>query len=886
VLVSGGKGDALKSSDALFRALWQSAATRAPMIIVVLVVIACSFAFDYQNRQRLMQDERSDVLSKLSLIRAKLEGNINGNLQLVRGLVATIATEPDMDQERFASLAKNLFNADTHLRNIAGAPSLVVRLMYPMAGNEKAIGLDYMAEPRQRMAALRARDRRHMVLAGPIDLRQGGQGFIGRYPVFLDGPRGGQFWGLVSAVVDIQQLYRSSGVLDPDLDIEIAMRGRDGLGAEGAHFFGPAAVMESDPVTADVAFSSGTWRMMAIPKGGWASGGQDVWALRAIMAIIATGLIIPVWIAERLARERQRNYGELRLLSERLKLALDASSVGVWDYDLTTNEVQWDARLHEIYGTSDSGRPYLNEDWIKAIHPDDRERAQADVVEAMKHGGIYSSEYRIQRPTGDIRFVRSRAIIYSNDGNKRMIGAEWDVTADVEMRREIEQARQLAETRYRELESAKSSIEHNALHDSLTGLPNRRFLDQVLQRTPATSKVAILHIDLDRFKHINDTLGHAAGDAMLVRAAQILRATVRPSDFVARIGGDEFVILCAQFDDLDSLTTTAEQIIGTMREPVPYQGHMCRFGVSIGIAVSMEADTDAKQLLVNADLALYRAKRRGRDRLEFFDQALQLEILHTKILADDILGGLERNEFVTLYQPQFDSMTLKVVGAEALVRWRHPMRGTLSPGSFIKIAEELNVMPAIDGLVLEQAKADIDRWRAEGLELDHISVNVSARRLEDPQLIRSLSELKLEPGTISFELVESIFLDDGDDARAWNVNDIKALGIDIEIDDFGTGHASIVSLLKLKPRRLKIDRQLIAPIVTSASQRGLVGSIIEIGKSLGVEVVAEGVETHQHVDVLRTLGCDVLQGFVLGRPMEAHQFRAFLQSRRAALKAG
>ena len=289
------------------------------------------------------------------------------------------------------------------------------------------------------------------------------------------------------------------------------------------------------------------------------------------------------------------------------------------------------------------------------------------------------------------------------------------------------------------------------------------------------SGIALLHIDLDRFKQINDTLGHAAGDAMLVHASNVLKSTVRPEDFVARIGGDEFVVVCRGEAKTDRLEMLADGIIGRMREPVFYHGHQCRFGVGIGIAIDEGDNLDARRLLVDADIALNRAKSRGRNRHEFFTDALQAEVVRTKRIADEILGGLERSEFVAHYQLQFDAKTLEIAGVEALARWNHPKDGMLTPDGFLKIAEDLDVVSAIDRLILEQALRNFDEWTRSGLPVPRVSVNVSARRLQDEGLINSLSSLAIRPGTVSFELVKSIFLDEQDDGVIWNVNQIKEL---------------------------------------------------------------------------------------------------------------
>ncbi len=327
---------------------------------------------------------------------------------------------------------------------------------------------------------------------------------------------------------------------------------------------------------------------------------------------------------------------------------------------------------------------------------------------------------------------------------------------------------------------------------------------------------------------------------MLSHVSRLLKASVGEDDFVARVGGDEFIVVC-QMDEseCDVLSEKAEQLIEKIRQPVPYQGHLCRLGASIGIAMDNGARIDAKNLLVNSDIALYRAKERSRGSSEFFSEEVQLEIINNKRIADDILRGIEQHEFITHYQPQFDAASHDIVGVEALVRWNHPSKGVLSPFSFLKIAEDLNVLNAIDRMIMDRALVDFARWERLGLAIPKVAVNVSARRLKDRELIDSLKNRDIKPGTLAFELVESVFLDETEESIAYNIEGLKTLGIEIEIDDFGTGYASIVSLLKLNPKRLKIDRQFVAPILTSPEKRRLVSSIIDMGKSLGIEVVAE-----------------------------------------------
>ena len=859
-----------------------------PAAIAAVVMALFGIYADDQNRVLHEQKLRADVSAKVNVIRAKLEGNVSANLQLVRGLVSTVMTEPYMGQQRFGQLTQSLFREQSQLRNIAGAPDFIVSLIYPLAGNQKVLGLDYRTDPEQAPAALEARDTGKLVLVGPIALKQGGQGFIARFPVFIDpqGPKR-RFWGLISAVIDVDRLYADSGIkANPDLDVALL---RPNEAGQALPFYGPGTVMAKDPVVAAVYLPSGSWQVAAVPHEGWDTLPSNAFMLRILLLIAGVSVVIPMVIAGRFYDSRQRGSAALResdrrlsRLSRRHDLALAATQLGVWEQDLVTGEVLWDDRLYELYGlpTRPKARDYA--DWIAVVHPEDRMQAEADYAQALSTSGRYTSEYRIIRPDGAVRHIRARALLFQEPNETpKLVGADWDVTDDKSRAKALDQARAVAETRAAELATAQKRIEYNALHDDLTGLPNRRYLDQMLASLePQTSgKVALLQLDLDRFKEINDTLGHAAGDAMLVHAAKILQSAL-PNEFVARIGGDEFVALCLEQNEDQEISELADRVVRRMRKPVAYDGHQCRFGVSIGIAVEPRSTLDPKKLMMDADMALYRAKSRGRNRYEFFTSALEAEIVRNKRIGDDILRGFERDEFTVVYQPQVDSRTMEIVGAEALVRWQHPTEGLLAPHAFLKAAEDRNLTAAIDKLVLTKALKDFKNWTAAGVAIPRISVNVSARRLRDETLISSLRLLDFQPGTLSFELLESIFLDDSDDELVWDVDRIKDAGIDIEIDDFGTGYASIISLLKLQPKRLKIDRQLIRPVVSSTRQRNLIGSILEMGRTLGIEVIAEGVETLEHVRVLKGLGCHVLQGYALGKPMPAEALAVCAREKR------
>ncbi len=860
-----------------------------PALIAVVVALAASAFAEHQNRAIHAARQRAAVVTELNPIRARLEASINGDIQLVRGLIATMATEPNMAQWRFATLSKNIFSERSNLRSVAAAPGLVVSLVYPMKGNEKALGLDYNKNESQRAAALRVRDSGKLVLAGPLELVQGGQGLIGRFPVFTDdsGPDK-RFWGIVSAVIDVDKLYRTSGLGDTNLGIDVAISGKDGLGEDGALFYGDGKIRGDNPVLMNVLLPGGSWQIIAIPKGGWPSEPPNLWSLRLLLALGSLMIVVPMIVTGRLMEERQANIDALQHsrhqqqeLSHRLNIALDTSEIGIWELDVASGILLWDERMKELYG-HERGDGQVYDTWKSKLHPEDAERAEQEFASALAtEGQSYRSQFRLTTNDGKVRHIRAIGSFYQDgEGRRKIVGVNWDVTSDVERNENLEEARRQAEAHNAELEAAHHRMEFNALHDPLTGLPNRRYLDQVLSAAPEAEDrrlARIFHMDLDRFKEINDTLGHAAGDEILRHAARILRDNTGADDFIARIGGDEFVII-SRMAGAD--TALARRIIEAVSVPVQYNGQECRIGVSIGIAEQASLAEELTQVLVNADIALYEAKRRGRGRYEIFAHSLKTAVFKNKQTADEILRGLEQNEFIAYFQPQFCPVTLDITGVEALARWDHPQKGILAPHAFLKTAEEINVLAEIDQRILEQALFQLRRWEASEINIPKVSVNLSYHRLHDENLIERLNQLSIPKGRLAFELLESISFDESDMTVLSNIEQIKNLGIDIEIDDFGTGYASIVSLLKLTPRRLKIDRQLVIPILTSPSRRQLVSSIIDIGKSLGIEVVAEGVETLEHARILKELGCHGLQGYAFARPMSPNELANFARERR------
>ena len=441
----------------------------------------------------------------------------------------------------------------------------------------------------------------------------------------------------------------------------------------------------------------------------------------------------------------------------------------------------------------------------------------------------------------------------------------------------------LAEAMFRQ--SSDDQIRHQALHDGLTGLPNRTLLlerlNHWLDRADRTGgQAALLFLDLDHFKVVNDGLGHKAGDSLLLAVAERLAAALRPSDTVARVGGDEFVLLCEDIASEPGALELVERITLALDDPFTLDGHERVVTASIGIALA-GAGTDPEALLRNADAAMYRAKERGRARFELFDEAMRERSLRWLEIERELRSAIERGEFHNLYQPIVDGQD-RVVGFEALVRWTHPQRGVLSPAEFIPVADQSGLIVPIGELVLRAACEQAVLWpQGQDGEPLKISVNLSPRQVSHPALVDSVAEILeetgIEPSRLDLEITETVLIDDTDMALE-TLTDLKALGVGLVLDDFGTGYSSLAYVKRFPIDMLKIDRSFVDGLADGDEDAAIVSAVISMGQALKVDVVAEGVETCEQAAQLRTLGCEFAQGYLFAKPLGSESIADFLGS--------
>jgi diguanylate cyclase (GGDEF)-like protein len=432
-----------------------------------------------------------------------------------------------------------------------------------------------------------------------------------------------------------------------------------------------------------------------------------------------------------------------------------------------------------------------------------------------------------------------------------------------------------------QLEEEQTRLSHQALHDALTGLPNRvLFLERLTQSVEAASRrsihSAVLFIDIDRFKAVNDIAGHAAGDQLLIGVARRLREVLRPADTVARLGGDEFVVLCENLYDVQKeAVAIAERICETVSQPFSAAGNELFTSASLGIAFVRPGD-DPHVLVARADSAMYMAKQRGRSRWEIYHPDFDERTTRRAELINGLHRAVERTELVLHYQPVKDLGTGAVVSMEALVRWQHPTLGIVAPTEFIPLAEETGLIVEIGRWVLTEACTQCAAWRADGYDTVDVAVNVSGRQLEDPDFAndveRVLTATGLPASALSIEVTESVIVTEGSIGHEV-LEELQRIGVSLAIDDFGIGYSSLSYLAKLPVHSLKVDRTFIAGLGT-AQDSSIVAAMVDLAHKLGLEVVAEGVETELELEQLREAHCDEAQGFLLGRPAPLSNLRA------------
>ena len=571
---------------------------------------------------------------------------------------------------------------------------------------------------------------------------------------------------------------------------------------------------------------------------------------------------------QREVSDRQQAEKLLQASEEKLESILQSLEEVVWSVSATTEELLYlNPAAQKVYGYSVTdffNHPNL---WLEVVHPEDRQRVERFRQTLLKQGDS-EAEYRILRPNGEVRWLSvRRQVIYDKTGTATRIDGIID---DITHRKQVE-----------------AQLIHDALHDALTGLPNRTLFMERVEFALTRAKqhqdylFAVLFIDLDRFKLVNDSLGHKVGDQLLVAIAHLLQQCLRPTDTIARLGGDEFTILLDGINDITDATRIAERLQAKLKSSFQLESYTVFTSASIGIVPSSPGYEHAADLLRDADIAMYRAKEQGKARYAIFDQVMYEQTLELLQLESELRLALERQEFCLHYQPIVSLVTGRLTGFEALVRWRHPRYGFISPAKFIPVAEDTGLIVLIGEWVLRQACQQLHAWQTQYPTLAPLtmSVNLAAKQIKEANLLdriaRILTETGLDGKSLKLELTESMLMEDVQETVN-TLLQIKAMNIQLSIDDFGTGYSSLSYLHSFPINTLKIDRSFVSQMNSDREKFEIVRTITALAHTLGIDVIAEGVETSEQFAQLQALGCEFGQGYFFSKPLNCALATAML----------
>jgi diguanylate cyclase (GGDEF)-like protein/PAS domain S-box-containing protein len=556
---------------------------------------------------------------------------------------------------------------------------------------------------------------------------------------------------------------------------------------------------------------------------------------------------------EAMAREQAQS--DLRRSEERMRMAMKAAKIGFWDLDVAKDEHVWSDTCKALLGVPPN-TPASYQALRSVVHPDDWKMMQAKIDGAIQGKLDYVVEFRVVWPDNSPHWRTSSGQAFYDDAGQvtRMSG----ITMDIDERKHAEER-----------------VQYLAYYDALTGLPNRTLLQDRLTKALASArrrkdKVALLFLDLDRFKDVNDSLGHSVGDLLLKDVAARLKRWAREQDTVARLGGDEFLIVLTSVKDLPAAAAAGERLMDAMTAEFVVQGHTLMVNCSLGISVFPEHGANDETLIRNADAAMYSAKDYGRNNFQFFTQDMNAEVVERLTLESSLRLALEKRELFLVYQPQMEIATGQITGLEALLRWQHPELGLVPPDQFIRIAENSGLIVPIGEWVLRTACSQARKWQDEGLPAVPVAVNVSAVQFRQEgfrkMIDRVLRETGLAPQYLELELTESLLLSNAD-VTLTVLRGLKAMGLKLAIDDFGTGYSSFSYLKHFPVSKLKIDRSFVRDVAVNPDDAAITTAIISMAKSLSLKVIAEGVEDEAQLIFLRAHQCDEIQGYYFSKPL-------------------
>ncbi len=853
------------------RAAWP-AWTLAALVLVLSLSIGATIMARIQTSQL---DAKRDTVAHLSEDRAQVLQRSVDRMLAINYALSALVHHGDGVVSNFDAAARELLRSDDRLLAVSLSPKGVVQFILPLKGNESVVGFDQLNDPAQQREALFARDTRRLTLAGPLQLAQGGQGVVSRLPVFLPDADGkSQFWGFANVTVRLAELLggvRLGELHDRGYDYRL-WRLQPDTGRIQVIAASKADPLH-EPLRRSVEVANGSWNLDLAPAHGWV----DLPALALMAGMVLLNSLLLALLAHYLAgqlrlqaalRARQRD-GDIDLLAARhqLRSVVEAIPDPIFEIGL-------DGVYHSCHAPASSILPMPADMLIGRTVFDVLPQKAAEVtMEALRRaqvdGSSQGEEYALMLANETHWFELSVVRKEAMDAETRFVVMTRDITGS---------------------KSAKSEIRRLAFYDPLTDLPNRRLLQDRLEQALTRSgrkrrHGALLLIDLDNFKALNDTWGHDKGDLLLKQAALRLVACVRDSDTVARLGGDEFVVLIDDAGGLPaeviaSARAVADKVLAKLHAPFDVDGRVHRSGCSIGVAPFGFDPLSGDEILKRADVAMYQAKAAGRNTVRFFDPAMQAAVEARAAMEVDLRHALQLKAFTLHYQPQVESGN-RVIGAEALLRWTHPERGPVSPAEFIPVAEQSGLIVDLGEWVLQTACRQLALWADMPGRADlTLAINVSVHQFRQVDFVDKVRRALIAHGTtptrLKLEITESMFVADQESIINKMVQ-LKALGVGFSLDDFGTGYSSLSYLRRLPLDQLKIDQSFVREVLSDPNDAAIARTVIALGQSLGLMVIAEGVEHQGQRDFLAQYGCAFCQGYLISRPLPIDAFDVFVR---------
>ncbi len=823
-------------------------------LIGLAVILVLYILIEYNLSQGHKQSLRYQSLNTAQKLNTELANFLNNDVILVKNLAAYIAINPDIKKQEFLAFCHEMFSQGEGLINLAAAPDLVINMICPISGNEATLGVDYRKIPSQSALVFEALQDRKTVLSNPMQFIQGGRGVFIRQGVYE--ADSGNPWGVVSAAVDIKKVFEKSGVYKEATRFNLVIESKNNNNQGYIIYGNPYYISHTDPLTVPMNIIDNQWRLYISPIGGWSLSELHVWILRFLGAVLLMAWFFRVRFLLKRKHARALIQQEVKTHETLLHEVGAVAKIAAWRVNEQGEILQWTAKGNDVLGLYVPKKIHHVDDFWDLFSNEMTDSFKYDIM----HAGLSGDGFDVEVP------------YFDNKGHQRWLRVVSDQTIEKEQGKEIIGAIQDI-TEYKEISEL---IQYQATHDILTDLFNRSaFIQQTRERLHQANKnnsmAALIFIDLDNFKNINDSLGHGYGDKVLANFSRILRELAEDTDILGRYSGDEFVMLTCD-TAYGIIKQKIDVLLQHFSQPMYIDGQSIFISASIGVSVYPDHANTASELMVYADLAMYEAKKRGKNNVCIFNAEMQAHAQRQIHLKNALQYGLETNGIEVYYQPIINTDTKEVVKIEALMRCPDSAGGYFNTEELIQLCEETSTIFDIDIAVLKQVNEDIDDIKSHCHEAAvGISLNVSPNIFScQTHLLNEwlywLYELAIKVN-VTLEITERALLNKNAEIMAL-FEGFKQRGIDIAIDDFGVGYSSLISLVDFPISIIKIDRSFVEKISQDdCHYNQLISSIINLADKLNLKVIAEGVEVSYQASQLTQYGCYNLQGYYFSKAL-------------------